>query len=160
MVRIERDADGTRVEDCLSLARELDEGFNENGLDSMAEQLPSEQTLLAVDEDGDLLGFASLAEQGPDVAELSWLAVKGSRQGNGIGTRLLGHVYSACESEGVRLLTVKTLADTVTDENYERARRFYEKEGFLHVETIDPYPDWDPGNPCAIYVRPITADDL
>ncbi len=22
-----------------------------------------------------------------------------------------------------------------------------------HLETVDPYPQWEPGNPCAIYVK-------
>jgi len=47
----------------------------------------------------------------------------------------------------------KTLAPDVEYAPYEATRRFYEKKGFIHLETIDPYPGWDPGNPCAIYVR-------
>lgn len=154
MVRICRDADGSRNQDCLRLARNLEGAFNETGLEAMAEELPTERTFLAV-EDDELVGFGSVAEHSPQVAELSWLAVTDDHQGQGVGTRLLQEIYADRASAGVRLLTVKTLAETVANETYERTRQFYENEGFLHIETVDPYPDWDPGNPCAIYAKPI-----
>jgi len=31
-------------------------------------------------------------------------------------------------------------------------RAFWERNGFVHIDTIDPLPDWEPGNPAAIYV--------
>lgn len=158
MVRIERDTDGSRHQECVSLARGLREGFNENGVEAMAEQLPGERTFIAVS-NHTLVGFASIAEHGSQVSELSWFAVKDDHQGQGIGTRLLQEIYRDSAAAGVELMKVKTLADTVDDENYERTREFYENEGFLHIETIDPYPEWDPGNPCAIYVRPLTEGD-
>ena len=57
------------------------------------------------------------------------------------------------ESRMVRLVMVKTLAPTVDYPPYALTRRFYEKNGFALIDVIDPYPKWDPGNPCAIYVR-------
>jgi GNAT superfamily N-acetyltransferase len=158
MVVIERDADGHRAEDCLELARGLDRGFNETGIEAMAEDLPSQVQFVALEGD-DLLGFASVREQAPGVAELAWFAVRDDRQGEGIGTRLLRAVYARRASEGDRLLTVKTLAATVEDDHYAGVREFYESEGFLHVDTIEPYPGWEPGNPCAIYARPLSDAD-
>jgi hypothetical protein len=35
---------------------------------------------------------------------------------------------------------------------YEATRAFWERNGFIHVDTIDPLPGWEPGNPAAIYV--------
>lgn len=158
MVRISRDADGSRYRDCLRLARNLEGAFNESGLEAMAEELPTERSFVAV-EDDELVGFASIAEHSQEVSELSWLAVTDDQQGQGTGTRLLQEIYADRTSAGVQLLTVKTLADTVASQTYERTRRFYEKEGFLHIETIDPYPGWEPGNPCAIYVKPLSEGE-
>ena len=189
MVTIELAPPGARTEACLRLARNLDDGFNEGGLETMAADLPEQRTVVAIDDgnggdgesdgrtredgdgddrggddgdeddgtpdDGDVAGFVSIDEHGPKVSELGWFAVRDDRQGEGIGTRLLAAVYDDRRAADVELLTVKTLADTVEDENYARTRAFYEKEGFLHVETIDPFPGWDPGNPCAIYVKPL-----
>lgn len=53
----------------------------------------------------------------------------------------------------VRLLEVKTLADRAGYGPYIRTRRFYAWAGFVHLDTIDPFPGWDPGNPCAILVK-------
>jgi len=154
MVTIVREATGNRTGDCLRLARALDQGFNENGLAAMATDLPDQRTVVALD-DGDVVGFVSIEECNPNVSELGWFAVADDRQGEGIGTELLADVYDERRAAGVELLAVKTLADTVESENYARTRAFYEKEGFRHVETIDPFPGWDPGNPCAIYVKPL-----
>jgi hypothetical protein len=59
-------------------------------------------------------------------------------------------------ANGVMLLEVKTLAPTVVYTPYERTRRFYEHAGFILLEVVDPYPGWEPGNPCAIYVKILT----
>ena len=48
---------------------------------------------------------------------------------------------------------VHTLADTVEYEPYEKTRAFYIAVGFMHLETIDPYPNVAPGNPIAIYIK-------
>ena len=53
---------------------------------------------------------------------------------------------------GIALIEVKTLAATADYAPYEKTRRFYELGLFL-IETIDPFPGWEPGNPCAIYVK-------
>lgn len=157
MVTVERDTSRAHVDDCLAIARELDRGFNEAGLDEMADALPDQTQFLAFDGD-DLSGFASVDRRGPHVAELTWLAVRGDAQGTGVGRRLLDAVADRLAADGVELLTVKTLAATVDDDHYARVRSFYERAGFRHVETIDPYPDWEPGNPCAIYVKPLVSD--
>lgn len=58
-------------------------------------------------------------------------------------------------SDGVRCLKVKTLAASAAHPSYERTRHFYERTGFLLLETIHPYPGWDEDSPCAIYVKPL-----
>jgi hypothetical protein len=55
--------------------------------------------------------------------------------------------------EGARLLEVKTLDASAQSAEYEVTRRFYENRGFELLESIDPFPGWEPGNPCAIYVK-------
>jgi hypothetical protein len=53
--------------------------------------------------------------------------------------------------------TVQTLDPSASYEPYEATRAFWESCGFLHVDTIDPLPDWQPGNPAAIYVAALAA---
>jgi len=46
----------------------------------------------------------------------------------------------------------KTLDSSSGYRPYEATRAFWERNGFIHVDTIDPLPGWEPGNPAAIYV--------
>jgi hypothetical protein len=46
----------------------------------------------------------------------------------------------------------KTLDRSSGYRPYEATRAFWERNGFIHVDTIDPLPGWPPGNPAAIYV--------
>jgi hypothetical protein len=52
-------------------------------------------------------------------------------------------------------VTVKTLDSSAGYAPYEATRAFYEHNGFVHVDTIDPLPGWPPGNPAAIYAAAI-----
>ena len=49
-------------------------------------------------------------------------------------------------------LEAKTLDRSSGYRPYEATRAFWERNGFIHVDTIDPLPGWPPGNPAAIYV--------
>lgn len=62
-------------------------------------------------------------------------------------------------SAGVELLEVKTLSAKADYLPYEATRGFYQRTGFLHLETVDPYPGWGPENPGAIYVKVLAPGD-
>ena len=64
----------------------------------------------------------------------------------GLGTRLISAVEEYCCSNKFEFLTVKTLADTVQYDPYERTRRFYHKMGFVPLEIFPLH--WDEENPC------------
>ena len=53
---------------------------------------------------------------------------------------------------GISVVEAKTLDRSSGYRPYEATRAFWERNGFVHVDTIDPLPDWPPGNPAAIYV--------
>lgn len=50
------------------------------------------------------------------------------------------------------VVEVKTLDSSSGYRPYEATRAFWERNGFVQVDTIDPLPGWEPGNPAAIYV--------
>jgi len=137
---------------CLSIARGMPQYFNERGIAMMTEDLKKHLLYVAVDL-GTVVGFLTILRKSQQVAEISWIAVKPGYQHQGIGSALIDHVVDELRSEGVKLLVVKTLSEDVEYPPYEITRRFYRKKGFIHLETIDPYPEWEPGNPCAIYVK-------
>jgi hypothetical protein len=57
--------------------------------------------------------------------------------------------FAAADAPAVAAI-VRGLPEYFTPDVATRA--FYERNGFVHVDTIDPLPGWPPGNPAAIYV--------
>ncbi|HEX3189682.1 MAG TPA: hypothetical protein VHS30_07820, partial [Streptosporangiaceae bacterium] len=68
----------------------------------------------------------------------------------GYGTRLLGRVLEHLGADGISVMEAKTLDRSSGYRPYEATRAFWERNGFVHVDTIDPLPGWEPGNPAAI----------
>jgi hypothetical protein len=55
-------------------------------------------------------------------------------------------------ADGISVVEAKTLDRSSGYRPYEATRAFWERNGFVHVDTIDPLPGWEPGNPAAIYL--------
>jgi ribosomal protein S18 acetylase RimI-like enzyme len=100
-------------------------------------------------------GFAVAARKSPGGAEILWIAIDAARRGRGHGTRLLGHVLDHLAAAGISVVEAKTLDRSSGYRPYEPTRAFWERNGFIHIDTIDPLPGWQPGNPAAIYVAAI-----
>ena len=104
---------------------------------------------------GATAGFAVAARKSPGGAEILWIAVDAARRGRGHGTLLLGHVMDWLAESGISVVEVKTLDGSSGYRPYEATRAFWERNGFVQIDTIDPLPGWQPGNPAAIYVAAI-----
>jgi GNAT superfamily N-acetyltransferase len=101
---------------------------------------------------GEITAFAVAARRSPGGAEILWMAVEPARRGQGAGTVHLDHVLTDLANAGVGVVEVKTLDRSARYPPYEATRAFWERRGFVQVDTIDPLPGWEPGNPAAIYV--------
>jgi len=101
---------------------------------------------------GGVVGFAVAARRSPGGAEILWMAVDPARRGHGLGTVLLGRMLDELAADGVSVVEAKTLDRSADYQPYEATRAFWERRGFVQVDTIDPLPGWQPGNPAAIYV--------
>jgi GNAT superfamily N-acetyltransferase len=119
--------------------------------DRVAAELTHHESWVVADGD-EVVGFAVVDRRSPRAAEVTWAAVRADRRGGGLGTRLLDAVLAELAAGGVRLVEVRTLDASAGYEPYEATRGFWEGRGFVQVDSIDPYPGWQPGNPCAIYV--------
>jgi GNAT superfamily N-acetyltransferase len=86
-----------------------------------------------------------------------WIAVDAARRGRGHGTTLLGYALGYLAAAGISVVEVKTLDRSSGYSPYESTRAFWERNGFIHIDTIDPLPGWQPGNPAAIYVIALRA---
>lgn len=139
---------------CLKLARELPEYFTERALDALEKDLIHNMFYVA-EEEGLVMAFCTLNLKGEGLAELTWLAVRRGLHRSGVGSMLFEYVEKQLGEHGVDLLEVKTLSADEPYEPYEAARAFYQRMGFRLLETVENYPGWDDGNPCAIYVKPL-----
>ncbi|UCE35877.1 MAG: GNAT family N-acetyltransferase [Thermoplasmata archaeon] len=140
------------IDSCLSIAKELKQYFTEEAILKMGEDLKSHVLYVALDSVA-VVGFVTIYNKNKHVAEISWIGVKLDFQHQGIGSALIDHITFDLKSQGIKLLEVKTLAEDGKYKPYEITRRFYEKMGFVHLDTIDHYPGWGPENPCAIYIK-------
>lgn len=108
--------------------------------------------VLTESESGTVAGIAVAARKSPSGAEILWIAVDAARRGQGHGTRLLSHVLDHLASTGISVVEAKTLDRSSGYRPYEATRAFWERNGFVYLDMIDPLPGWQPGNPAAIYV--------
>ena len=140
------------IDACLAIGKALPQYFTEQAMVTMSQDLVAHLLYVAVNLK-EVAGFVAIKRKNNHVAEISWMAVKPEHQRRGIGSALVDYVADELRSQRIRVLEVKTLAADVDYSPYEKTRRFYEKMGFIHLETIDPYSEWERGTPCAIYVK-------
>ena len=151
MIQI-RDATPSDHEAMLSVARALTEWFTEQAFLQMARDFAVHQGLVAVHGGGvkeEVVGFATWLRlpdsQEANLAEITWLGVRPEWQGLGIGRRLVEVLADRCRQNGVSVLQVSTLADTVDYAPYVGTRAFYRRLGFRDWRVDAAYygPDAD-----------------
>jgi len=92
---------------------------------------PERRTYLAID-DGRIIGYAKLippwlAEAGPGDLQLSQIYVASSHHGQGVAGALMDWTIATARAAGAKALLL-----TVWENNH-RARRFYDRLGFVHI---------------------------
>ena len=145
------------VSACLEIARSLPDYVTPTAVAKMEQDFEHQVTYVAAAPY--VVGFLTLRRHNVHTAEVSWLAVQRGWWRQGFGAALVKAAATDLQVSGGVLLQVKTLAATMDYRPYAITRQFYEKCGFFHLETIDPFPGWDPGNPCAIYVKVLGIED-
>ena len=148
----ERDAKVAVIE---KIVADLPEWFGEGTKIAQIEQLtgPIEKAVLyaAMDEDGQSVGFITLKQSTPYACEIVEMGVLKRMRGNGLGKKLMQHCEAQCLERGVRLLTVKTIAESCPMEGFKATRAFYESCGFLPVDILPTL--WGEGFPCVVYLK-------
>ena len=138
---------------CLSIAKSLPDYFTSKAVQAISRDLSGSPFFVAKDPQGKALGFASIKANTRHSSELVWLAVSRPSQRQGIGTSLVIAAYSALRTTGHEFLLARTLSARSRYSPYAATRRFLKKAGFRHIDTLDPCPGWDPGNPCDVFIR-------
>jgi GNAT superfamily N-acetyltransferase len=141
---------------CVAIIRGLPDYFTDDVPEKVAHDLGRHQGWVIAD-GVDVAGFAIVERRSPQSVEILWAAVLNGRRGSGQGGVLVDHVLGVLWADGVRVVEVKTLDRSANYPPYEATRGFWEGHGFVHVDTIDPLPGWQPGNPAALYVCALGA---
>jgi GNAT superfamily N-acetyltransferase len=154
---------GARDEDvdgCIAVLAGLPDFFTPDTHDDLRARWSTQRTWVARRQ-GTVVGFVVLERRYPAAAEILYAAVTPPLQGQGVGTALVRTALRAASQDGVVLVEVKTLDASAGYEPYVATRAFWEHNGFMQIDCIDPLPGWQPGNPAAIYVARLdlpTAD--
>ena len=135
----------------IAIIRGLPDYFTDD-VPAKVERDAAEHEAWVITDSGTVAGVAVAARKSPGGAEILWIAVDAARRGRGHGTMLLSHILDHLATTGISVVEAKTLDRSSGYRPYEATRAFWERNGFVHVDTIDPLPDWPPGNPAAIYV--------
>ena len=135
----------------IAIIRGLPDYFTDD-VPAKAERDAASHQAWVLTDSGAVAGFAVVARKSPSGAEILWIAVDGARRGRGHGTMLLSHVLDHLAAAGISVVEAKTLDRSSGYRPYEATRAFWERNGFIYIDTIDPLPGWPPGNPAAIYV--------
>jgi len=135
----------------VAVVRGLPDYFTDDVPDKVCQDAVNHDAWV-IGDPGEVVGFAIVAKKSAAAAEISWMAVDAAHRGRGHGTALLAHVMDYLAASGISVVEVKTLDASAGYPPYEGTRAFWERNGFVQIDAIDPLPDWPPGNPAAIYV--------
>jgi GNAT superfamily N-acetyltransferase len=111
------------------------------------------ETWTVRDEDGRVVGVTLVNHHFPQTSEIHFTVVDRAVHGRGVGTAMIGAITDDVRSRGEKLLEVKTLGPSKDDPNYARTRHFYEKMGFVPLESTEL---WGADTPCLILVKPVS----
>jgi ribosomal-protein-alanine N-acetyltransferase len=141
-----RELEWTDLEVLAALERELfaDDAWT---LESWWHELagrPRRDYVVAVDEQGEILGYAGLDRAG-ESGDVMTIAVAPAAQGRGLGRHLLTELVRRAELSGIRSLLLEVRADNAA------ARRLYERGGFEVISVRRRY--YQPGDVDALVMR-------
>ncbi len=145
-----RRATATDTGECIAILRELPAYFRRDHCDVVEGHLGDRRGWVVVDDD--IVGFALANVEFGGTAEISLIAVRPSRRGEGIGTLLVERILADLAEECVVIVQATALDASAGYEPYIATRAFWERRGFVQINCVDPLPGSPPGHPSAIYV--------
>jgi N-acetylglutamate synthase-like GNAT family acetyltransferase len=108
-----------------------------------------------VEQDREVIGFATWQQRTPVSAEVTWMAVRRDRRHGGIGTAIIERLVAGLRDAGYALAFAMTSAahkDPTIPDTYTETRRFWTSRGFLPLTVLDI---WDT-DLALVLVRPLT----
>jgi GNAT superfamily N-acetyltransferase len=127
----------------------LPEWFVPEAVEHLRIDIHYHRGFVALNEKEQIIGFVTyFVYEG--VGVIGWIGVNRDHHNQGIGTQLLQNVERAVSADGVRVMQVFTLSDSVEYAPYEATRAFYYRNGFTDYRRI---PTDNPGCPEELYLR-------
>lgn len=105
----------------------------------------------------ELNGFISINKHNTATAEIHVIGVTEAFHKQGIGKLLIQEAEKHLAAQNFKYLTVKTLSELRSDENYEKTRHFYLAMGFSPVEVFKTL--WGEHNPCLLMIKNIESSE-
>jgi GNAT superfamily N-acetyltransferase len=144
---------------CDAIILSLPEHFGlEGGRRECARAVRTCDGLVATN-DGEVVGFLTIARPFMASAEITWMAVHAHWRRQGIGGALIQHLCRHLRAEGYRVLLVATQAESVDEcgqlDTYADTRAFYAAKGFIPVCVAPNF--WGNGIPALLLVLPFDA---
>ena len=100
-----------------------------------------------------VIGFCAVSVNYDINADLYVLGIFEEFHGRRIGKRMMEFVNSYCKRNAIPYMTVKTLSEKHSDENYRKTRLFYESCGFRAFEEFPTL--WGEDNPCLYMLKDV-----
>jgi ribosomal protein S18 acetylase RimI-like enzyme len=138
---------------CTPILRSLPAWFGiEKDIIHYSTEIDNLPTWLACEEEH-VIGFVSLQQHTPFLAEVFVMGILPESHRKGIGKALIYSAQEWLKSCRVEYLQVKTLGSSRSDAGYAKTRAFYKAMGFRPLEELKQI--WDEDNPCLIMVKKI-----
>jgi GNAT superfamily N-acetyltransferase len=141
---------------CADIVAGLPEYFTRDVPDTVREDVRKHEPWVITDRDT-IVGFCLVIRHRLAAAEIRWAATRAERRGQGFGKALIERVLDELRFGGIQLVEVKTLDPVSGYRPYVATYAFWAARGFVHVDTIDPLPGWNPGTPCAFMVAALMS---
>lgn len=135
---------------CMEIIHGLTDWFDEDDALAIKEAIYSLPVYVYVDNDK-IIGFVCIKNKFDNAIEIKYMAVDVNSRDKGVGTKIINFVETELAKN--MPIEVKTLDEGRDYEPYARTRAFFERNGFVKIEVIYPYPGWSEGCPCAIYIK-------
>lgn len=107
--------------------------------------------LFAAFDNNKLMGFVSVKNHNKWTSEIYVMGILTQFRNNGIGRKLVDHIWNKNQKRGRKYLIVKTLDESAEDKFYKETRGFYEKVGFAPLFATTEI--WGEENPCLIMIK-------
>jgi len=136
---------------CKNILRDLAEWFGIESSTKAYIEGVRDKLFIAYKEKGEYVGFVSLEETSEISCDMYVLGVLKKYHKTGIGTKLINFIEGEAKKLGKTYITVKVLSDSHPCENYQKTRRFYNKNGYRMLEELKDL--WGEDNPCAYCIK-------